>query len=68
MSSPAIEVIAGERADDADQERIEREERHVGALVALGRDVQVVNRVPASPNGEQERATIPGRASRRADR
>ena len=62
------EMIARERSDDSYQQRIEREERHVGALIALGRNVEVVNGVPAAPDGEQERATILARASRRAGR
>jgi hypothetical protein len=46
-------VIADEIADDVDEERVEREERDVLAVVALRRDVEVVLRVPAPPDVEQ---------------
>lgn len=46
-------MIPGKRPDDPNQHRIEREERHVGSLVATGCDVEIVDRVPAAPNGKQ---------------
>ena len=55
-------MVAGERADDPNQERIEREERHVRSLVALGRDVEVVHGVPAPPHREQQVRSTLGRA------
>ena len=47
-------MIAGQRADDADQQRVEREERHIRSLIAGRRDVEIVYGVPASPDGEQQ--------------
>ena len=67
-ASPAIRWLPIELADDADQQRIERKERHVGAVVAVGRDVDVVHGVPASPDGEQRDATRRRSARRRAGR
>jgi hypothetical protein len=50
---PGNEVVSGQRSHEADQERVEGEKGHVGALVALRRDIQVMHRVPASPDREQ---------------
>ena len=50
---PGDQVVSGQRSHEADQEWVEREKGHVGASVALRRDVQVVHGVPASPDCQQ---------------
>ncbi len=47
------QVVPDEPTDDADEERIEREERHLCSVVAAFCDGEVVDRVPAPPNRQQ---------------
>ena len=50
MADIRDQMIAGERADDSDKQRIEREERHIRAEITARRNVDVVHRVPTSPH------------------
>ncbi len=47
------EMVVREAADEPDQQRVEREERGLGARVPVGRDADVMLGVPAAPHREQ---------------
>jgi hypothetical protein len=51
---PRDQVVADELAQDSDENREEREESHIGAVIPDGCDREVVYGIPSSPYGQQQ--------------